>query len=131
MTLNQMLSRFIGVSAFLLMVAALALSQGSSSSAITITGRVISNDGQPVPYATVGYTSATFGGPNLPATRTDENGSFTFKFAPNAPYQLTAFCPAYVQASAVYARARASDALRDASELGYFQPGDSPVLRMV
>jgi hypothetical protein len=86
-----------------------------------ITGRVISDDGQPVSNARI--SASALGGTNQPArsTSTDAEGNFRFADLPRGVYSLFATSPGYVSTSTFV----------PASERPIYRIGDTATITMV
>ena len=93
----------IRTSTFLLLVlSVVAMAQAQQPAAVkegaeapgTISGRVVSDSGEPVPNALVHVR--TFNAPNAHTTRTDRDGSFQVNNLDPAAYFVSAMAPAYI-----------------------------------
>ena len=117
---------WLGAIVLSLMMAANAFAQRATGS---ISGRVVSEDGQPIPHAKVNITGVG-GIKKIMAGRmdvvTDEHGNFTADKLDPAPYSITATAPGYVLLPNEKVGGQFG-----AATLKYAHVGDSVTIRML
>jgi hypothetical protein len=97
-------------------------SDGSSSTG-TITGRVVSDDGRPLPDAAVYFNRVYVSAPGGPqSVGTDSDGKFQTVALSDGLYTVSASLPGFVPVP---------DAMTDTGEASYYRPGDSVTLTLV
>jgi hypothetical protein len=128
---NAQIIRTLFTFSLLLLIATIALAQSGVVSKQrgtgTITGRVVSTDGQPIPHASINISGAggirTFRGQMI---RSDEEGNFVIDGLDPMPYFITARAPGYVILSG-------DDESNESGVVAnrYYRVGDNVTLRLM
>src|SRR2546429_4114117 len=117
----------------LMCVAIAARAQGQSAEAVkantepsnagAITGRVVSDDGRPLPDVAIYFNRAYVSAPGGPqSVGTDSDGKFQTVALSDGLYTVSASLPSFVPVP---------DAMTDTGEASYYRPGDSVTLTLV
>lgn len=105
-----------------------AQSSGAAGASGEISGRVVKESGEPIPFVTVRARPAlkVISDQSDWSATTDDQGYFQLTGMPAGKYAVSVFAPGYLQ-QAIPARTRDGDKAQPA----YYQPGDSVTLSMV